>query len=137
MGATDTRYGFRTVLGMVLRSWSALLCFEVIYRGAGYAFVFPFLGELLHRLPALAGQRWLGQENAGLLLRSPGALLALAAALLLAGLFVCLEIAALTLCGEAGWRRERVGVLRQSGRALAFSGSQQHPSGRTVMHPQP
>ena len=127
MGETDTRDGFQTVLGMVLRNWSALLCFEVIYRGAGYAFVFPFLGELLHRLPALAGQRWLGQENAGLLQRSPGALLALAAALLLAGLCVCLEIAALTLCGEAGWRRERVGVLRLWGGALVKTAGLLHP----------
>lgn len=98
------------VFGGVLNGWSALLCFEMAYRGLGFLFLFPLLRHLLSLLPGLVGADYLGQDNLSLLARSPAALLLLLAVLLLVGAYLCFEIAALFLYAERGWRRERVTV---------------------------
>lgn len=107
----DTQTKARTVFGMALGNWTALLCFEMLYKTMGISFFFPFLQTALRLLPKLAGERYLGQENILKLLRCPPALLLLGGLYLLAGIFIYFEITALILYSEKGWRRERSTVL--------------------------
>lgn len=102
-------------LRIVFHGWSALLCFEMAYRGLGFAVLFPLLRRGLSRLPGLVGAAYLGQDNFTLLFRSPAAVALLLGVLLLAELYLLFELTALFLYGELGWRRERAtlwGLLR-------------------------
>lgn len=35
----------RTLLSVMVRNWSVLICFELIYKVIGLCFFFPFFGE--------------------------------------------------------------------------------------------
>ncbi|MBU5625497.1 glycerophosphoryl diester phosphodiesterase membrane domain-containing protein [Oscillibacter sp. MSJ-2] len=102
----------RTAWEMVLYNWSVLLCFEMLYRGTGFLLLFPMLQTILGRLPGLAGEAFLSQENLPRLFERPQALLALLSAALLAGLFICFELSALLLYSEKGWRGEKITLWR-------------------------
>ena len=99
---------FREAFSISLHNASTLLCFEMLYRGAGFLFLFPLLGNLLRRLPGLAGEPFLAQENLMQILRHPLAMCLLLLCFLMIGLFVYLELAALILYSEKGWRREQL-----------------------------
>lgn len=106
----NMRHGIRNVFGIVLRNWSTLLCFEMIYRWFGFVFLFPFVRFLVSLLPSLAGETYLGQENIWAVFRHPAAILLLLAVLLLAGFYIYFEIIALILYSNKGWQRTTVSV---------------------------
>lgn len=110
MADSDKTNNIRSVFSAVLRNWSTLLCFEMFYRGVGFLVFFPLLRYLLSLLPGLTGVSYLGQNNIHLILYHPPALSLLLAILLLAGLYIYFEIAALFLYGESGWKREALSV---------------------------
>ena len=99
-----------SIWGVVLRNWSTLLCFEVFYRVMGFEILFPWLRYLLSLLPGLVGEPYLGQKNLASILHHPTALLLLLFIVLLAALFVCIEIVGLFAYCERGWRRESLTV---------------------------
>ena len=101
-------YGIKVVFGAALRNWDTLLIFEILYRSFGFLVWFPVQRYLLSLLPALVGERYLGQDNLVLVFRHPGALALLAGVLLMTGLFIFFEIITLFLYCEKGWERERV-----------------------------
>ena len=101
-------YGIKVVFGAALRNWDTLLIFEILYRSFGFLVWFPVQRYLLSLLPALVGERYLGQDNLVLVFRHPGALAVLAGVLLMTGLFIFFEIITLFLYCEKGWERERV-----------------------------
>ncbi|MGI5967262.1 MAG: glycerophosphoryl diester phosphodiesterase membrane domain-containing protein, partial [Anaerotruncus rubiinfantis] len=76
------------IFGVVLRGWDKLLCFEVLYKTAGFGILFPFLQSQMEKLPKLAGIPYLGPQNLGLILRSPLALLLAAGLLLLLAFYL-------------------------------------------------
>lgn len=115
------------ILGLIPRNWTALLCFEVLYRSIGFTVLFPFLRTLLGLLPGMVGQPYLGQRNILLVLRHPPALLLVLGVLLGAALFVFFEIAALFLYCESGWRRESLTVWRLFRLACGRVSSLLHP----------
>ena len=104
------RNGIRNVFGIVLRNWSTLLCFEMIYRWFGFAFLFPFIRYLISLLPSFAGETYLGQENLWVIFRHPPAILLLLAVLLLAGSYIYFEIIALILYSDKGWNRTTISI---------------------------
>ncbi|MDO4271160.1 MAG: glycerophosphodiester phosphodiesterase family protein [Eubacteriales bacterium] len=96
------------VSGILLRSWDTLICFEILYKTLGHSFVFPYIRSLLESIPRKLGFAYLSQQNIGLVLRSPAALLTLAAVLLLLAFYLLFETVALLEYCEAGWRRQRI-----------------------------
>ncbi|MDO4274032.1 MAG: glycerophosphodiester phosphodiesterase family protein [Eubacteriales bacterium] len=106
----DKKYGISSVFSIILRNWSVLLSFEMLYKGFGFIFLFPGLQYLLSRLPAMTGENYLGQENILVVLDHPLAVFLLFVIFLAAGGFIYFEINALTLYCQAGWRRERLTV---------------------------
>lgn len=100
--------GVKTIFSTIWKNWSALLCFEMFFRGFGFLFLFPFLRYLLSLLPRLTGEAYLGQRNIFLICHHPAAVLLLIGILLTAGLFIYFEIAALFLYSEKSWRREQI-----------------------------
>lgn len=96
------------VFGMVLRNWDTLIGFAVIYKTIGYAFLFPEIRVQLAILPRLLGLPHVGQQDIGALLRSPLALLLIAATLLLLAFYLLFEVVALLMYCEAGWERRRI-----------------------------
>lgn len=103
-------YGLRAMAGTILRNWSTLLCFEMLYRGVGFVILSPLIRFLLGLLPGLAGEAYLGQDNILTIFQHPPAILLLLGVLLLAGFFVYFEIVALFLYSERSWRREYCSV---------------------------
>ena len=106
------------VLGIALRNWDTLICFEVIYKSIGYAFLFPEIRAQLSILPRLLGLPHLSQQDIGTLFRSPLAVLLLAASMLLLAFYLLFEVAALIMYCEAGWRRRRItffGIWKEGG----------------------
>lgn len=105
------------IFGVVLRGWDKLLCFEVLYKTAGFGILFPFLQSQMEKLPKLAGIPYLGPQNLGLILRSPLALLLAAGLLLLLAFYLLFEIIVLFLYCESGWQRRDLtflGLWRES-----------------------
>lgn len=76
----------------------------------GFEVLFPWLRYLLSLLPGLVGEPYLGQKNLASILHHPTALLLLLFIVLLAALFVCIEIVGLFVYCERGWRRESLTV---------------------------
>lgn len=108
----------KTIAGCLLRNWSTLLCFELLYKALGVLFLLPLLQFLLHLLAGLGGRAYLGQENVLQALRHPAAPFILLALFLLAGLYVYFEIAALLVYCERGWQKQRLGswgLLKEGG----------------------
>lgn len=101
-------YGIKVVFGAALRNWDTLLIFEILYRSFGFLVWFPLQRYLLSLLPALMGEKYLGQNNLVLVFRHPDALALLAGVLLMTGLFIFFEIITLFIYCEKGWKRERV-----------------------------
>lgn len=99
---------FDGIFNVVLQNWSALLGFEMVYRGIVFTVLFPLFASLLRQLPRLIGERYLGQENLPLIVRNPAAVLLVLGIAVLAGLSVFFEITALFLYAEKGWRREHL-----------------------------
>lgn len=100
----------RSVLNVILRNWSVLLCFEMFYRGIGFLFLFPLIRYLLSLLPGLTGEVYLGQDNIFLILEHPLAVLLLIGILLLAGSYIYFEITAFFLYSENGWNQKTVTI---------------------------
>lgn len=116
------RSGTRVVLSALVKNGSVLLLFEMLYRSFGVLALYPAVHAALSALPRLSGQAFVGQENVGRVLSSLPAVLALFAALLALGLFVCYELTALVLYGEAGFRGERLtlrGLVLSAARSTA------------------
>ena len=95
---------------MILRNWTVLLYFEMVYKIIGISFLFPFFEYSLSLLPKIIGDNYLSQENILKLLYNPLAVLLIIGICLLAGLFVYFELTALMLYSEKGWRQERITV---------------------------
>ncbi|MDO4276508.1 MAG: glycerophosphodiester phosphodiesterase family protein [Eubacteriales bacterium] len=111
----------QTIISVIMQNWSVLICFELFYKVVGLCFIFPFIGSLIGRLPALVNESYLSQENFVKVLLNPAAVLLLAAAILIAGIYLFFEIIALTLYSEMGWKKEEVtvgGLLRMSWKAI-------------------
>lgn len=123
MAKRSGRTGTRVVLSALMKNGSVLLLFEMLYRALGAAVLYPAVHAVLSALPRLAGQGFLGQENLGRVLGSLPAVLALAAVLLALGLFVCFELTALVLYGEAGYHGERLTLRALTVRAAKRTAS--------------
>ncbi|QNL43923.1 glycerophosphoryl diester phosphodiesterase membrane domain-containing protein [Oscillibacter hominis] len=121
----------QTVWEMAFYNWSVLLCFEMLYRGAGFLLLFPLLRAILGSLPGLAGEAFLSQENLSRLFERPQALFALLGVAFLAGLFIFFELAALFLYCDRGWRREKLTVWGLWKETVLRTASLLHP--RRVM----
>ena len=113
----DSHHKRSSVFGMILGNWTVLLCFEMLYKILGIAFLFPFFQYSLSLLPNMIGERYLSQENILKLLYCPPAILLLVGVFLLAGLFIYFELTALILYSEKGWRQDRItvwGLLKET-----------------------
>lgn len=111
----------RAGLGAGLKSWPAVLLFEITYKIAGY-FLFLNLWELLRSamLRALSVSV-IGQQNIGLVFRDPMCVLLLLCAFLLLAFYVYLEVTALVLYCEEGWQGRSISVWRLWRRAFSRS----------------
>ena len=106
----NSHHKMQTVFGMILRNWTVLLCFEIVYKIIGISFLFPFFEYSLSLLPKMIGENYLSQENILKLLYNPLAVLLIIGICLLAGLFIYFELTALILYSEKGWSQERITV---------------------------
>lgn len=102
--------GFWTAGKIIMKNWSTLLCFEMLYRGIGFILFFPFIRYLISLLPGLSGEAYLGQGNFTSLFHHPSAILLLLAILLMAGLYIYFEISALFIYCEYGWQQKHLTV---------------------------
>lgn len=96
---------------IIIQNWSVLLCFEMLYRGIGFSFLFPFVKYIINKLPDLLGLRYLSQENVLEIFRHPTSILMLSGTLILTSLYIFFEIAALILYCEKSWSRKKITVL--------------------------
>lgn len=113
----NSHHKMQTVFGMILRNWTVLLCFEIVYKIIGISFLFPFFEYSLSLLPKMIGENYLSQENILKLLYNPLAVLLIIGICLLAGLFIYFELTALILYSEKGWSQERItvwGLLKET-----------------------
>lgn len=104
--------GFKKVLNIISRNWTALLYFEILYKIVGFSVVFPFIRYLLDSLPRLAGQNYLSQENVGELFKSPPAIFVSLALMILAALYVSYELTAFMVLCEYGWNRKKLSLVQ-------------------------
>ena len=111
----------RAGLGAGLKSWPAVLLFEITYKIAGY-FLFLNLWELLRSAMLRAlGVSVIGQQNIGLVFRDPMCVFLLLCAFLLLAFYVYLEVTALVLYCEEGWQGRSISVWRLWRRAFSRS----------------
>ena len=47
----NSHHKMQTVFGIILRNWTVLLCFEIVYKIIGISFLFPFFEYSLSLLP--------------------------------------------------------------------------------------
>ncbi|WP_102049162.1 glycerophosphodiester phosphodiesterase family protein [Pygmaiobacter massiliensis] len=100
----------RTSLAIVLKNWTTLLLFEVLYKIISYSILYTVIKDALSVILKLLDVSYLGTENFSLLFKNPLAMLFLLLVLILAAFFVFFEIVALYLYCEFGWRKEKVSV---------------------------
>ena len=100
----------RTSLAIVLKNWTTLLLFEVLYKIISYSILYTVVKDALSVILKLLDVSYLGTENFSLLFKNPLAMLFLLLVLILAVFFVFFEIVALYLYCEFGWRKEKVSV---------------------------
>lgn len=100
----------RTSLAIVLKNWTTLLLFEVLYKIISYSILYTVVKDALSVILKLLDVSYLGTENFSLLFKNPLAMLFLLLVLILAAFFVFFEIVALYLYCEFGWRKEKVSV---------------------------
>ncbi len=123
----------RSGLGAGLKSWPTILFFEITYKIAGY-FLFLNLWDLI-RTAALRRLDFpvIGQQNIGLMFRDPLCLLLILCIFLLLGYYLYLEITALVLYCEEGWRGRSISIWALWKRAFLRSLTLFHPRNLPVV----
>ena len=107
-----------TVLSVMMQNWSVLLCFELIYKVVGLTFFFPLLKYLTVLLPGFINENYLSQENFSKLFFNPAAIFIMLSIAVLLGVYLYIEIVALILYSEAGWKRREITLIQMMGGAV-------------------
>ncbi len=116
----------KSALKVLKRNWSTLLWFEILYRTAGYVFIYPVLNQLLGQALKAAKTTYISQENVMMLLKSPLSILLLLLTLVIFSFYVYFELASFILCYEAGWKGEHISLAALGWKSLVNSASLFH-----------
>lgn len=98
----------KSILKISLKSWTSLLCFEILYKIIGFNLLFDLMSTLAGAVLKAGKQDYISQENLAALLVNPKVLLLLLPAFTVIVYYVYFEIAALILYCEAGWQGRHI-----------------------------
>ncbi len=101
-----------------LRNWPTVLLFEITCKIAGYCLLWGLWDLFRETALQALGVAVIGQQNIGMVLRSPLCVLLLLGGFLLLAYYRYLEITALILCCEEGWQGRAISAWALWKRAL-------------------
>lgn len=100
----------KTGLRAGAKNWTTLLFFIITYKIVGFVLVINFIEGIKSSILHILGLSFIGQQNAVLILKNPITIFLLICIILIFIYYVYLEIIALFLYCEAGWKGDRITV---------------------------
>lgn len=111
----------KTGLRAGLKNWTALLFFVLTYKIIGFTVIMDGMNAVKSLILQVLGISFIGQQNIGLVIRNPIALLMTAVCIVIFIYYVYLELVALFIYCEAGWQGETITGLELWKRAFLRS----------------
>ena len=100
----------RTSKRIILKNWSTLLWFEII-KGIVFAFLFPFINDMLAVMLKIIEVPYFSQENVYMIFTNPLTIAIVLGIIIFFSFYAYFQIVSLVVYCEKGWKEETLSIV--------------------------